>query len=69
MLYFGKTHVSEGINVNKTSPSKECIICHSHYFLHKGLELEQDVRIGCHDILMMSIHLKNIVILNICSVD
>ena len=28
MLYFDRTDVSEGIDVNKTSASKECDICH-----------------------------------------
>ena len=28
MLYFDRTDVSEGIDVNKISPSKECDICH-----------------------------------------
>ena len=28
MLYFDRIDVSEGIDVNKTSASKECNICH-----------------------------------------
>ena len=28
MLYFDRTEVSEGIDVNKTSESKGCDICH-----------------------------------------
>ena len=28
MLYFDRIDVSEGIDVNKTSASKECDICH-----------------------------------------
>ena len=28
MLYFNRIDVSEGIDVNKTSASKECNICH-----------------------------------------
>ena len=28
MLYFNRIDVSEGIDVNKTSESKECDICH-----------------------------------------
>ena len=37
MLYFGRIDVSEGIDVNQTSASKECIIWHYWYFLDKGL--------------------------------
>ena len=33
MLYFDKIDVSEGIDVNKTSASKECEIWHYWYFL------------------------------------
>ena len=28
MLYFDRTDISEGIDVNKTSTSRECTICH-----------------------------------------
>ena len=34
MLYFNRIDVSEGIDVNKTSASKECDICHHWYFLN-----------------------------------
>ena len=33
MLYFDRIDVSERIDVNKTSASKECDICHHWYFL------------------------------------
>ena len=32
MLYYDRIDVSEGIDVNKTSKSKECDICHYCYF-------------------------------------
>lgn len=32
MLLYDRTDVSEGIDVNKTSVSKECNICHYWYF-------------------------------------
>ena len=28
MLYYNRIYVSEGIDVNKTSVCKECLICH-----------------------------------------
>ena len=34
MLYYNRIYVSEGIDVNKTSASKECDICHYWYFLN-----------------------------------
>ena len=33
MVYFDRLEVSEGTDVNKTSKSKECDICHYWYFL------------------------------------
>ena len=35
MLYYDRIEVSEGIDVNETSASKEFIICCYCYFLYK----------------------------------
>ena len=32
MLYYDRIDVFEGVDVNKTSQSKECNICHYCYF-------------------------------------
>ena len=32
MLYFDRIEVSEGIDFNKTSESKECDVCHYWFF-------------------------------------
>ena len=69
MLYFYRTAVCEGIDVNKTSESKECDICHYWYFLDKGFKLQPDVCNGCHDLLMISMNLGDIAILNIKGAD
>ena len=61
--------VSEGIDVNKTSASKECIICHYWYFLDKGINLQLEVCNGWHNVLMMSMNINDIAILNIHAVD
>ena len=37
MLEYDRIDISEGIDVNKTSSSKECDICHHWYFLDKKL--------------------------------
>ena len=37
MLYYDRIDVSEGIDVNETSASKECVICCNWYFMIKGL--------------------------------
>ena len=36
ILYYDRIDVSEGIDINKTSKSKECDIFHYWYFLNKG---------------------------------
>ena len=58
MLYFDRIDISEGIDVNKTSASKECDICHYWYFLNKGLKFQSNVCNRCHDLLMVSMNLS-----------
>ena len=41
MLYFDGIDISEGTDVNKTSASKECDIC--HYFLNYGFKFQANV--------------------------
>ena len=38
MLFFDRIDVSEETDVNKTSESKECEICHYWYILNNCLE-------------------------------
>ena len=38
MLYFDRTDVPEGTDVNETNASKKCDICHYLYFSHKGFK-------------------------------
>ena len=57
MLYYDRIDVSEGIDINKTSVSKECDIFHYWYFLDKGFKFQRYMCIRCHDVLMMSISL------------
>ena len=65
MLYYDRFGVSKGIDINKTSESKECDICHDLYFLSKGFKFQLYVRNRCHNLLMMSMSLSDIAILNI----
>ena len=69
MLYHDTIGTSEGIDINKTSTSRECDICHYWYFLDKGFKFQPDVCNGCHDVLMISMNLSAITILNINDVD
>ena len=69
MLYFDRTYILEKVDVDKTKASKECFICHYHYFLDKGFKFQPDFCNGCHDALMMSVNLDENAILNITGVD
>ena len=61
MTYYNRIDISEGIDVNKTNESKECDICCYWYFLDKGFWFQTYVCSGCHDLLMVSISLDDIV--------
>ena len=65
MLYYGRPDVSEGIDANKTSASKECDVCHYWYSLNYSFTFQPNACNGYYDLLMMSINLSPIAILNI----
>ena len=69
MLYYDRTDVSEGIDINKTSLSKECDICHYWHFFCYSFKFQSNVCNRCHDLLMMSMNLSDIAILNIKGSD
>ena len=69
MLYADRFDSSEGIDVNKTSESKECDIYHYCYFLDKGFKFQPDGCNRCHNLLMMLMNLSDIAILKINSGD
>ena len=41
MFYYDRIDVSEGIDVDKTSVSKECDLCHYCYFLNFSFNFNQ----------------------------
>ena len=41
ILYYDRIDVSEGIDLNKSSATKEFIICYYLYLLNKGLGFNQ----------------------------
>ena len=69
MLYYDKIDVSEGTDVNKTSASKECVVCHYWYFLSNSFKFQSNVCQRCYDLWMMSMYLSDIAILNIKGSD
>ena len=63
MLRYQKIDVSEGIDINKTSASKECELCHYWFFKDIGFKFEEHVCNKCHDLLMIAYSLKDVAML------
>ena len=61
--------VSEGIDANKTSASKQCDICHYWYILNFSFTFQANLCNRCHDSVMVSIKLSDIAILQIKDSD
>ena len=68
-LQYEKNSISEGINTNKTSASKECMLCHYLFFKDIGFRFELHVCNRCHDVLMTPYESTNNAILNVKGVD
>ena len=69
MFYYERIDVSEGIDVNKTSVSKKCDICHYCYFLNYSFKFQPNVCNRCQGLLMLSVNLGDVAILNIKGSD
>ena len=54
MLQYKKIDASEGIDVNKTSASKEREICQYWFFKNVGFKFEEHVCNRCYDLLTMA---------------
>ena len=61
MLEYDRIYISEGIDVNKTSASKECGICHYCYFKNIGFKYEPYLCNGCHDLTEKAMSLNDVV--------
>ena len=55
MLEYDRIVISEGIDVNKTSNSRECSFCKFYYFLNKNVNYQMYLCDGCHDMSMQSL--------------
>ena len=69
MPYYDRIDVSEGIDVNRTSASKESDIFHYCYFLNYSFKFHPNPCNRCHDLLTISINLSDVTILNIKGSD
>ena len=64
MLQYDRIDVTEGIDINKTSASKECMLCHYQYFRDVDYKFQPCFCNGCHAVSMMAFELKNNATLN-----
>ena len=62
MLEYDRIDISEGIDVNKTSASKECDICHYWYFKNIGFRYEPNLCNGCHDLMQKAVSFNDVAI-------
>ena len=60
MLEYDRIDISEGIDLNKTNKSKECMLCHHWYFLNKNFYYGPDFCDGCYNMTQKSIDSENI---------
>ena len=62
MLEYDRIDVSEGIDVNKTSSSRECSLCHYYYYYYLNINFNYQKYLcdGCHDMSAKAISMKNL---------
>ena len=59
MLEYDRIDILEEIDVNKTSASKECDICHFWYFKDIGFKYEPCLCNSCHDLMQKAMSFNN----------
>ena len=62
MLEYDRIDISEGIYINNTNKSKECMLCHYWYFLDKNFSYGPYLCDGFYNITQKSNNFKNIAI-------
>ena len=58
MIEYERINISEGIDLNKTNKSKECMLCHYWYFLHKNFSYGPYLCDDCYNFSQKSRDLK-----------
>ena len=65
ILEYDRINISEGIDVDMSDKSKECMLCHYWYFLNKKFSYGPYLCDSCYNILQKSNNLKNIAIVHL----
>ena len=65
MLKYDKIDITEGIDVDKTNKSRECMFCHYWYYLNKNFSYGPFTCDGCYNIVERSTDFKNIAVVRV----
>ena len=65
MLEYDRIDISQGIDINKTSASKECDYCHYWYFKDIGFKYEPYLYNDCHDLMQKAMGFNDIAIVHV----
>ena len=69
MLEYDRMDISEGIDINKSNKSEECMICHYWYFLDKNFKYEPYLCSGCNDLSQKAINFNDVAIVSVKEFD
>ena len=64
MLKYHKIDITEGIDLDKTNKSRECVFCHYWYYLNKNFSYGPFTCDGCYNIVQESTNFKDITIIH-----
>ena len=65
MLEYERIDISDGIDVDMSDKSKECMLCHYWYFLDKTFSYGSYLCGGCYNIMQKCNELKNTAIVHV----
>ena len=65
MLVYEKIYISDGIDVDISDKSKECMLCHYRYFSDKNFSYGPYLCDGCYNMTQKCNKLKNIAIVHV----
>ena len=69
MLEYDRIDISEGIDINKTNPSKEYDICHYWCFKNIGFKYEPHLCTGCHDLMQKATSFNDVAVWSVKGSD
>ena len=65
MLEYERIDISDGIDVDMSDKSKECMLCHYWYFLDRNFSYGPYLCDDCYNVTQKSNNLKNIAIVRV----